>query len=163
MKTMRLTILAFALALMAGACGGELSDFKSVTDKMCDCKDSDCADKVNKEYREVRKKLKEKYKGTEPSESLEKEYKEIRSRYKECRRTARKAGGSGIAADDEEDDVEKYQEFVKQVCACKDLKCAKRLKAPKLKTPKDAATAEMRKAIIGEHNKLKVCLKKAIK
>lgn len=103
----KLFIVASVVAGLAGCSKdkfddmlGELEGFKN---KMCECKDEACADKVQDDWRAYRKTMKEKIgKDSKPSEAQDKKGRDLTSQMRECRRNARKSGDAGGAAEKED-------------------------------------------------------------
>jgi hypothetical protein len=104
---MKQLAIAMGLLLGLGACSNKfdkaLSELEGFKDKMCACKDKDCAEKVEKDYREWTKSLMEKFdKDSKPSEDQDKKGKELDKAYRDCKRTA-KSGGDDKKDGDKKD------------------------------------------------------------
>ena len=95
MKTLKAAICAIGLSslLIAGAgCGSDLEGkMKEFADKMCECKDAACAEKVQKEMAEWAGSNKE----AEPSADLQKKLEPHVKKMMECAMKAAGAGGAG--------------------------------------------------------------------
>jgi hypothetical protein len=100
--------IAVGLLLGLGACSNKfdkaLSEFESYKDKMCACKDKDCAEKVDKDFKEFMMSLREKFdKDSKPSEDQDKKGKELDKAYRECKRNAKNGGEDKKDGDKKED------------------------------------------------------------
>jgi hypothetical protein len=92
----KLTIV-LGIVLGLGACSDKfdkaISESEGFKDKMCACKDKDCAEQVDKDMKEWRKGLKEKFdKDFKPSDSQMKKAGEIEEAFRDCRRKLRDGG-----------------------------------------------------------------------
>lgn len=95
----KLTIV-LGIVLGLGACSDKfdkvISEGEGFKDKMCNCKDKDCAEQVDKDYKEWQKGLADKFdKDSKPSESQMKKGKEIDKAYRECKRKLRDGDSGG--------------------------------------------------------------------
>jgi hypothetical protein len=96
-----LTIVA-GLVLALTGCGKNkfdqaVSDMEGLKDKMCACTDKACADKVNDEYREWRKSMKEKFKKEDDKDASEEQTKRAKAAdaaFHECRSKLKDSGGT---------------------------------------------------------------------
>ena len=100
MKGIKVFLLSLGLGalLVAGSgCGSKVvKEFEKIKDKMCECKDKECAESVNKEFEEWLKKN-EKAKG---SKGQQEKAKKVAEEYTKCMMSAM-AGGAGAPAGDE--------------------------------------------------------------
>jgi hypothetical protein len=98
----------------------DTEDFKT---RMCACKDKDCSDKVQTEFKEWRHKLKDSISKEEAknlSKETQKKLEESFEAFEKCRETA--SGGGGDAKSGEA--MAKMAEIKDKMCACKDKACA---------------------------------------
>jgi hypothetical protein len=91
---------------------------ESFRDDMCACTDKDCTEKVEHDYKDVARELKE------ASGDSKDRLASIDKEYKACRK---KAGGKGSGGMDEA--LDKMGELTDQMCACKDKACADKVLA----------------------------------
>lgn len=100
MKAMKVFLLSLGLGafFVAGAgCGSKVvKEFEKIKDDMCECKDKECAEKVNKDFEEWLKKN-EKAKG---SKGQQEKAKKVAEEYTKCMMTAM-AGGAAAPGGDE--------------------------------------------------------------
>lgn len=87
---MRHLAIIVGLLLGAGACGGSkaedaLKEFEGFRDKMCACKDKECTEKVESDWREWRKGLKDKIKKEDMTPELNARGKKIDDEMDTCR------------------------------------------------------------------------------
>lgn len=91
--------LLFGLSL--GACGGDkwdsaLSEFEGIKNKMCECTDKACTDKVQDDYKAWKTAMKDKVgKDSKPSEAQDKKGRDLKDEMRACRK---KFDGSGAGA-----------------------------------------------------------------
>ena len=99
-----LSIIAVSLLLGLGACGNKfdkaISEAEGFKDKMCACKDKDCAEKVDADFKSWNKEMKEKFgKDDKPNEDQMKKVMEVQKAYRECERKAEGETPPGAAVD----------------------------------------------------------------
>lgn len=104
---MRNFMIAVGLVLGIGglsACGGKdkfdevLGELEGFKNRMCECKDKTCADKVQEDWRAYRKTMKEKLgKDTKPSEAQDKKGRALDEEMRVCRKKYDEAPGAGGA------------------------------------------------------------------
>lgn len=110
-----------------------ISDMKSLRDKMCDCKDKDCVEKVEEEFKEIGKKYRDEK--DDPSPETKKQAKEIMGEYRDCRRKVKHGGGGAGEGDGDGEGnskgaaaaaeaVSKMTGFKDSMCKCADKACA---------------------------------------
>jgi len=95
MKSLKAIVCAMSIGaalLVSTGCGGDpLAKLEEFTDKICECKDKACVDKVNKEMTEWMKANADKAK--EPSDSDKEKATKIMARMMECSKKAMTGGG----------------------------------------------------------------------
>ena len=99
-----LSLLAVSLLLGLGACSNKfdkaISEAEGFKDKMCACKDKECAEKVDKDFHEWRKGMKEKFsKDDKPSDDQMKKAMEAEKAYRDCEHKAEGDTAPGTAVD----------------------------------------------------------------
>jgi len=113
-----------------------MSDLSSLKEKMCACKDKDCAEGVEKDFEEVGKKYKGD-KSEEPSADDKKKLKDLMGEYRDCRRKARRGGAEAKSAEA----LKKMTAMKDDMCACKDKACADKVNDEMTKWGQEQAKA----------------------
>jgi len=97
----KLNILVVGLLLGLGACSSKLDkaikESEGWRDKMCECKNKECAEKVQTDFKAWRKEMREKFKDEkdQPSEEQKTKLMAIDKAYRDCERKAEGEGAPG--------------------------------------------------------------------
>ena len=87
-NSMKKLLLATGLVLALGACKSDfdkaMDEADGLTNKMCACKDTACADKVREERSAMKKKFRASFKDKKPSEDEMKRAEKLDERWRSC-------------------------------------------------------------------------------